>query len=404
MGDQRKLQIRGDPRRCSLSTKTDPLDGYPEREELLFGGEATNKFFTRNGIAIQELKGANLPLKGLSSALTNVLTKYADARESGIYSKDHPVVSDFRAAQTALRASGLVASRPTLKVEFSAGKGNWAAVPWIALLDARETETTQDGRYIVFLFRSDCSGVYLTLNQGVTTPQRENGRTAGLQMVRERAATMRGQVAGLSERGYSLEDNIQLQLDGLGKDYEASTVAHKFYQASAMPTDQELEQDLSALLEAYELVLGTSVSNRAWIFQGNPEIFDISSALDELDTLSWTVSRHGDDIHHGDRVYLWESGKNAGVLASATVADEVTERPDDESSRRFWKNPNDIATGPRVTLRIDRVLDEKLPKSRLVADPRFADLAFLKAPMGTNFAITEAHRLPWSVIPASPNR
>ncbi|HET8860865.1 MrcB family domain-containing protein [Marivirga sp.] len=54
------------------------------------------------------------------------------------------------------------------KVTGSPGKGNWTDNPWIAILDTLITETPQSGYYPVFLFKSDMSGVYLSLNQGVT--------------------------------------------------------------------------------------------------------------------------------------------------------------------------------------------------------------------------------------------
>jgi len=61
-----------------------------------------------------------------------------------------------------------VSGRPSLLVKGSIGQGNWAAIPWLAILDRRITTSTTHGLYVVFLFRSDMRGVYLTLNQGVT--------------------------------------------------------------------------------------------------------------------------------------------------------------------------------------------------------------------------------------------
>jgi 5-methylcytosine-specific restriction enzyme MrcB-like protein len=49
-------------------------------------------------------------------------------------------------------------------LEGSAGKGQWAEVPWTAVFDRLITNTARQGFYIVYLFRSDLSGVYLSLN------------------------------------------------------------------------------------------------------------------------------------------------------------------------------------------------------------------------------------------------
>jgi hypothetical protein len=354
------------------------------------GGTMTNKHFVRAGFVVEELAVPAGPLAGLQAALIGILAQYGAARGSGPYTKHHPVLATFRQAQSAIKASPPVASRPTLSVEYSAGKGKWAAVPWIALLDTRETQSTQAGRYVVLLFKADQSGVYLALNQGVTGPTNDLGRHEGLKLLRERATAMRRQVAFLEQRGFSFDDSISVEHEGQAKDYDASTVAYRFYAASAVPGDDDLQHDLEAVLEAYDLVLEAESS--AWIFQANPGRFDLSGALDELSEMTWLVTRHAGDIAVGDRVYLWESGPDAGIVASATVIEEVREREEDEVSLRFWRQERDSLPAARVMLRIDQVLEERIPKRRLVDDARFADLGFLRAPQGTNFAITEAHR------------
>ena len=56
------------------------------------------------------------------------------------------------------------------------GQGNWARVPWIAVLDPRETDSTQHGTYPVILIPESLDGVYLTLAQGVTELKQQLGR------------------------------------------------------------------------------------------------------------------------------------------------------------------------------------------------------------------------------------
>lgn len=358
------------------------------------GGDATNKIFIDRGFDVTELQGTIGPLVGLSSALTNILNGYSAAKKSGTYSKDHPIVAEFRKAQAALRASAPVKTRPTIQVEFSAGKGNWASVPWIALMDSRETDTTQHGRYVVFLFRDDSTGVYVTMNQGVTQPQRDHGRAEGLRIVRERANEMRKEIASMVDDGFALDDSIQLQADsGLGKSYEATTVAHKFYGRGAVPSDKDLELDLEAVLSAYDDIIGSDQPGRAWIFQGNPEIYDVVKAIAQLDEMTWTVSRHGEKMNVGDRVFLWESGKNAGVVGTATIIEGLTDSTEGPEEGAFWKKPQKSEVAPRVRIQIDEVVDPRIPKQRLLDDPRFVNLGFLRGPMGTNFPLTEEHRI-----------
>jgi hypothetical protein len=56
-----------------------------------------------------------------------------------------------------------------LKVSASIGQGRSAEVPWVAIFDPQRTRTATEGIYLVYLIKEDCSGMYLSLNQGITT-------------------------------------------------------------------------------------------------------------------------------------------------------------------------------------------------------------------------------------------
>ena len=59
-------------------------------------------------------------------------------------------------------------------VTGSIGQGNWAAVPWLAIMNKDITKSTQSGYYIVYLFSEDMERLYLTLAQGVTKRIKKN--------------------------------------------------------------------------------------------------------------------------------------------------------------------------------------------------------------------------------------
>ena len=61
------------------------------------------------------------------------------------------------------------------KVSGSAGQGVWTYLPWIAIMDKKITVSPQRGYYIVYLFREDMKGVYLSLNQGMTEIKNKEG-------------------------------------------------------------------------------------------------------------------------------------------------------------------------------------------------------------------------------------
>ena len=90
----------------------------------------------------------------LQEGLESALRDYPGARR-GPFAGTHPINAVFHDLVQRLRSSTLVTEFPTLHVRFSTGQGNWARIPWIAILDERETTTIQSGVYCVFLFRED---------------------------------------------------------------------------------------------------------------------------------------------------------------------------------------------------------------------------------------------------------
>lgn len=94
-----------------------------------------------------------------------ILSNYLAAKSSSDLRKK--VRESFASAQTKLENLIVVKSHPNIKINFSIGIGGPANVPWLALLDKRETNTTRKGTYVVYLFSADMSGVYATFNQGV---------------------------------------------------------------------------------------------------------------------------------------------------------------------------------------------------------------------------------------------
>lgn len=76
------------------------------------------------------------------------------------------------------------------------GKGNWAKVPWISILDKRATTTTQEGIYVVFLIAEDLSGVFVTLIQGMARLVEEQGQPGALKAMDGLAAELRAGLGG----------------------------------------------------------------------------------------------------------------------------------------------------------------------------------------------------------------
>jgi 5-methylcytosine-specific restriction protein B len=60
-----------------------------------------------------------------------------------------------------------------------------------------------------------------------------------------------------------------------------------------------------------------------WLFQSNPKSFDLKGALREEKLKTFAVKAHKDKIKEGDKLILWESGKNAACYGLAEVKTAV---------------------------------------------------------------------------------
>jgi hypothetical protein len=152
-----------------------------------------------------------------------------------------------------LAATELVRAHPRVTVRASAGQGAWARIPWIALLHADAATSTRAGVYVIYLFREDMSGLYLTLNQGVTEPIERLGSVVGITAVRTQAQDLRPRLRDLAAHGFDLEPALDLRSTfPAAQHYTASTIAHRVYALEAIPGDAELLADLQHAMHAYQ--------------------------------------------------------------------------------------------------------------------------------------------------------
>ncbi|MEL3971117.1 DUF3578 domain-containing protein [Rossellomorea oryzaecorticis] len=127
-------------------------------------------------------------------------------------------------------------------VTGSVGQGNWASVPWIAIMNKEITTSTQRGYYIVYLFSEDMSRLYLTLAQGVTETTKEE-MLKRKQEIRDHVE-MRASV--------KKDNDLYLGESSKAKGYALSTAAYIEYKKDAMPSERELVEDLESMISYYE--------------------------------------------------------------------------------------------------------------------------------------------------------
>ncbi len=140
-----------------------------------------------------------------------------------------------------------------------------------------------------------------------------------------------------------------------------------------------------------------------WIFQGNPDVFDIDTYLREKDEITWTVrQRHlADQIKVDDEVFLWRAaGRQKGTAGIVAVAKVVEEPKDDvgDDALELWSDQSDAGPELRVRLRvISRHLGAKeiVKRDWVKEDPVLSGLRILRFASETNYLVRpqEAHRL-----------
>ena len=140
-------------------------------------------------------------------------------------------------------------------VKGSIGNGQFASIPWIAIMDRDITTSTTQGIYIVFLFSSDGKRIYLTLNQGVTYFKEKKYGNLEISKISNKIFE-----TFPSTQASKIKINLNSST-GLGRGYESTTISAIEYDTSNMPSEEELVSDIKSLLEDYAKIKTFFVDN-----------------------------------------------------------------------------------------------------------------------------------------------
>jgi 5-methylcytosine-specific restriction protein B len=229
----------------------------PLRSADFSGGEATVKAKLEElGFEVVGATPAAAPSPGKFAELVReFLSQFAEARQTP-FGEVKDLWATMEALAVDLRRRPSLRSRPNVLVKWSLGKGVWAKVPWIALLNSKVTTSTQGGLYAVFLVAEDLSSLNLTLNQGMTDLVEEFGQSGAVAEMRRRAEDYRRRSPQLSQAGFRLDGAIDLHTAGWrSKNYEVGTIAWVDMPVDSIPSDELLDTYLEALLSAYDALV-----------------------------------------------------------------------------------------------------------------------------------------------------
>ncbi|NHM30663.1 MrcB family domain-containing protein [Neobacillus terrae] len=190
-----------------------------------------------NGKIVEE--GERMETK-LRDGFLRVMNEYLEAKREGF--GGHPFGAFVRSQlPNEINKLPFISSYDYV-VTGSVGQGNWATIPWIAIMNNKITTSTQRGYYIVYLFSEDMQQLYLTFAQGVTETTKE-------EMLRIKNE-IRSSIV-MSER-VKKDDDINLGTSTKAKQYALSTAAYISYNLENMPPENQLVDDLHSMIQYYK--------------------------------------------------------------------------------------------------------------------------------------------------------
>ncbi len=184
----------------------------------------------------------------LNEALTRILIEYSTAMRQ-------PFSGNVLAGVIRKTVPDLIRECAQIPEEYaiegSAGHGRWARSPWVAILDPLVSDSAQSGYYVVYLYREDLSGLYLSLNQGVTDVRKIYGSTVK-NALKTRAVDFRSKLGEIPGKFRALQIDLRPSSpSNYSADYEAGNIIATFYDRANMPTERVLIEDLHSMVELY---------------------------------------------------------------------------------------------------------------------------------------------------------
>ena len=194
--------------------------------------------------------------------------------------------------------------RTDLKFKGSMGQGNKTDYPWVSILNKNITTSTTTGLYIVYLFKKDMSGFYLTLDQGITYFNKAYGK--------KRHDSARKVVKYFQDHindDYFSKELIKLggtSKSTLGYGYEQTTILSKYYESNNFSED-ELINDYKRMMQIYDeiyknmdtdsydeiidRIINSTKTEKEHLDSVEDAINDIRKALTPIDGLPYDFSK-----------------------------------------------------------------------------------------------------------------
>ena len=134
-------------------------------------------------------------------------------------------------------------------------------------------------------------------------------------------------------------------------------------------------------------------ADNIWIFQANPQRYDIMNALaDEKigNDMHWLVNQHKKEIAKGHIGMIWLSGREAGIYAIAEIVTDPQFMEEPDAEKKYWTDSVD-KEGEKLRVKmkiVKNMLNKPLTKESIRNTDGLQNLSILRLPRGTNFKVT----------------
>ena len=137
-------------------------------------------------------------------------------------------------------------------IEGSIGKGKWAIIPWVAIMNQKITRSVSEGHYIVFLFSLELGKVFLTLNQGTGGINRAKSGT-DQSIIKDRIFENLSQEISGFIKGEIPKNSLDSRGRNRPRAYEKACILWKSYDSKELHSlnDKIIISDINDLLTIY---------------------------------------------------------------------------------------------------------------------------------------------------------
>lgn len=134
-------------------------------------------------------------------------------------------------------------------------------------------------------------------------------------------------------------------------------------------------------------------SDKVWVFQANPNRYDILNALSDEEIgseIHWLVNQHTNEISKGHLGLIWLSGKESGIYAVTEIISDPKLMREPIPEEKYWIDVLDKDLKKvRVKMRIIKnLVNNPISKNTIKETSGLEKMSIFRYSQGTNFPVS----------------